>query len=159
MSAMRASLVPSTDAAVAVTGGSALVTREHSEALGSSASSDGSANKLGLLSQRMTMSSLSEGEIKSASTSTSAIPLKPLTPDMLREQGVDFAEADALNSHMAFYAYLRSKHTLQSEAGVVYRKVSMNATGNGSQESVVRVVISDDKLRCEKIISRNSPSR
>jgi len=60
---------------------------------------------------------------------------------------------------MVFYEYLRSKRKLQSEAGVIYRKVSMNPIGSGSKELVFRVVISDDRVRCEKVISRNSTSR
>lgn len=152
-------ITPSTDAAVAVKGSSASATRDHIQGMNSSARSDRSANKLGLLSQKMTMSSESEGEVKLTSTYISSIPLKPLTPDMFREQGVELAEVGGLNSHMAFYEHLRSKHKLQSEAKIVYRKVSMNATGNGSEESVVRVEISDDKLRCEKIVSRNHTLR
>ena len=156
---IQAAVTPSTNAAVTVIDSSASATREHGEVLPSRAASDESTNRLGLLSQKMTMSSASEEEVKSTLTSISAILLKPLTPEILRAQGVGFSGADDLNPHMAFYEYLRSNYGLQSEARVFYRKASMNATGNGSEELVFRVVISDDKLRCEKVISRNVPSR
>jgi len=150
---------PSTDAAVAVAGSFASSTREHRQAVTSSGVSDGSSDKLGLLSQKMTMSSMSGGEIKSTSEFSSAIPLKPLTPDMLREQGVDVARVSDLNSHMAFYEHLRSKYRLQSKAGVVYRKVSVSAKGSGPEESVVTVLISDERLVCKEAIVRTSASR
>jgi len=35
--------------------------------------------------------------LRSTSTSISALPLKPLTPDILREQGFGFTGADSLN--------------------------------------------------------------
>ena len=150
---------PSTDAAVVVTGSLASATLEHKQALSSSAVSDGSSNKLGLSSQKATISSRSGSEIKSTSTFLSAIPLTPLTPDMLREQGVDFAKVGDLNSHMALYEHLRSKYKLQSKAGVIYRKVSMSSTENGSEESVVSVLISDKKFKCTEAIVKTSASR
>ena len=152
---------PSTDAAVAVTGSLASVTREHRQTLSGGTVSDGSSNKLGILSQKQTATMSKEGgrEIKSNSTFSSAIPLTHLTADMLREQGVDFARVGDLNSHMALYEHLRSKYKLQSKAGISYRKVSISSTENGSEESVVTVFMSDEKLKCTEAIVKTSATR
>ena len=149
------------DATVAVSEGLASATREDRQAPTSSSFSDGSSDRLGLMSQKATMSSMAGGKVESSSTSLSAMPLTLLTPDMLRELDVDVTKVGDrdLNSHMALHGHLRSNYNLQSKAGLIYRKVSMSAKGNSSEESVVHVLIADKKLNCKQIITETSTSR
>jgi len=151
----------SADGTVAVSGGLTSATREYRQAPTSSSFSDGSSDRLGFMSQKATTSSMAGGKVESSSTLLSAMPLTPLTPEMLRELDVDLVKVgdSDLNSHMAFHDYLSSKHNLQSKAGLAYRKVSMSAKGNGSEESVVHVLIADQKLNCKQIIIETSTSR
>jgi hypothetical protein len=146
----------STNATVSASGTFASATRDLSPSANSNAGSDAVSDKLGILSQRVSMETMTGGKVESVSTRKSAVPLTPITPDMLLDLDVDTARVGDLNSHMALYDYLRSKHKLQSKGGIVYRRVAMSAEGNGSEESVVLVAISDEKLRCEEIIKTST---
>ena len=146
----------STNATVSASGTFAPATRDLSPSANSNAGSDVVSDKLGLLSQRVSMETMTGDKVESISTLKSAVPLTPFTPDILLDLDVDTARVGDLNSHMALYDYLRAKHRLQSKGGIAYRKVAMSAKGNGSEESVVLVAISDEKFRCEEIIKTST---